>query len=116
MILFQGYFNNIQQTKENFQDGWFHTGDIGYFDDDEFHYVIDRKKDILKYQGFQISPSEIEDIINEMDLVVTSSVVGVPDEIGNDILCAFVQRKNESLKEEDILEYVHGKWKIIDKP
>jgi hypothetical protein len=43
-----------------------------------------------------------------MDLVVTSSVVGVPDEIGNDIVYAFVQRKNETLREEDVLNYVHG--------
>ncbi len=53
-------------------------------------------------------PSEIESIIDEMDLVVASCVVGIPDGLGNDIIHAFVQRKSEELKEEDVLKYVHG--------
>jgi 4-coumarate--CoA ligase len=89
-------------------DGWFHTGDIGYFDEEEFAYIVDRKKDILKYQGFHVSPSEIESIINEMDLVIDSCVVGVLTEEGNDLIFAFVQRKNLNLSEGDVLNYVHG--------
>ncbi len=53
-------------------------------------------------------PSEIESIIDEMDLVVASCVVGIPDGLGSDIIHAFVQRKSEELKEEDVLKYVHG--------
>lgn len=71
-------------------------------------YVIDRKKDILKYQGFHVSPSELEAIICKMELVESAVVVGIQDEIGNDIIYAFVKRKDEDLNQYDVLDYVHS--------
>lgn len=110
----QGYYNNLEQTKEALdEEGWLHTGDIGYFDEKENLYIVDRKKDILKYQGYHVSPSELEEIINTLDSVVNSCVVGVFDNTGNDIIYAFVQRKSTNLTEKEVLEHVNGIKSIL---
>ncbi len=90
------------------KDGFFHTGDIGYFDDDEFLHVVDRISDVLNVDMLKFSPSEIESVIDGMDFVAASSVVGVPDEVGFDVIYAFVKRKSEDLKEGDVVKYVQG--------
>ena len=60
----QGYFNDEKQTKELFdENGYYKSGDIGYIDEEGFLFIIDRKKDILKYNNFHITPSELEDVI-----------------------------------------------------
>lgn len=52
----KGYYNNIEETKNIFdKDGWLHTGDIGYFDEDGDFFIIDRLKDLIKYKGFQVN-------------------------------------------------------------
>ncbi|XP_011705732.1 PREDICTED: luciferin 4-monooxygenase-like, partial [Wasmannia auropunctata] len=59
-----GYWNNPEATRQAIdQDGWFHTGDIGYFDNKERLHVIDRAKELIKYKGYQVSPSEIETVL-----------------------------------------------------
>lgn len=111
-IAFLGYFNNPVQTKEMLDDeGWIHSGDIGKFDNEGYLFIVDRKKDILKFNGFQVSPSEIEMIINKIDGVLTSCVVGVCNSNSNDIIYAFVVPSNNQkhLKEIDVLKVVNGK-------
>ncbi|KAG5670850.1 hypothetical protein PVAND_001084 [Polypedilum vanderplanki] len=111
---FQGYMNEPEKTKEAFDGEWLKTGDIGYFDDDGYIYIIDRKKDMMKFQGYQVTPSEIETIINEIKGVVSSCVVGVFDSVNsNDIIHAFVIIEESSdLTENIVLNYVNSK--VID--
>lgn len=89
-------------------DGWFYSGDIGYIDEEGFLFIVDRLKELLKYNNHQISPSEIEGFINEIDGVVSSCVVGVTNDIGNDILVAFVKRSKEKVTEPFIIGYIEG--------
>ncbi|KAG5669208.1 hypothetical protein PVAND_017101 [Polypedilum vanderplanki] len=90
-VPFLGYLDEPEKTKEAYDGEWFKTGDIGYFDDEDFFYIIDRKKEILIYQGFLTTPSELEAIINEIDGVMSSCVVGVHQEsIASDIIYVFV--------------------------
>jgi 4-coumarate--CoA ligase len=112
---FLGYFNEPQKSKEAFDGEWFKTGDIGYFDDEGFMYIADRKKEMLRYQGFQVTPTELEGIINEIKGVVSSCVVGVFDAVNsNDIIHAFViPHESSELTEEFIHEHVNGK--VIDQ-
>jgi 4-coumarate--CoA ligase len=112
---FLGYLDEPEKTAEAFEDGWFKTGDIGYFDDEGFLFFVDRKKEMLRYQGFQVTPTELEGIINEIKGVVSSCVVGVFDAVNsNDIIHAFViPHESSGLTEEFIHEHVNGK--VIDQ-
>lgn len=90
---FLGYYGDEDNTKQILdEEGWIHTGDTGYFDNDGFLYIVDRKKDILKYMNYQISPSEIESIILNCDGVSNACVVGVPDLVKIDLPAAVIVR------------------------
>lgn len=90
---FGGYFGNEDATRDILDsEGWLHSGDIGRFDEDGYLYVVDRKKDIIKCSGFQVSPSEIESVIQEIPGVAAVCVVGIPAEVF-DLATALVVRK-----------------------
>lgn len=101
---FLEYFGDKSNTQNAYdRDGWFITGDIGHFDEDGFLYIVDRKKDILKYRGSQISPSEIEDILMQDPAIKQVCVVGIPDELSTDLPAAVVVRQpNAQITESDI--------------
>lgn len=92
--LFLGYYNDAAATALAFtKDGeWFRTGDIGRFDEDGRLYVIDRKKDLLKYDGVQVSPTELESLVLTLPGVTAVCVVGVPDALAGDLPAAVVVR------------------------
>ena len=63
-IWFAGYLNDLEATKNTIdKDGWLHTGDIGYVDDDDEIFIVDRLKEIIKYKGFQVPPAELEALL-----------------------------------------------------
>ncbi|KAJ1881906.1 hypothetical protein H4R99_003828 [Coemansia sp. RSA 1722] len=76
-----GYLNNPQETQRAIDvDGFFHTGDIGYIDQSQFVFITDRKKELIKYNGFQVAPAELEGILMRHPEVRDCAVVGVFDE------------------------------------
>ncbi|XP_055531328.1 probable 4-coumarate--CoA ligase 1 [Wyeomyia smithii] len=104
-----GYYNNPTATAEALcEGGWLRTGDIASFDEDGFLYMLDRKKDLLKYQGHQISPADLEAIIARIEGVEQVAVVGFPAEHGTYELAAAVIVKNplSDLNEEKVLRIV----------
>jgi len=117
-IPFIGYYADPDKTNEaKIQDQYFRTGDLGYFDDDCFLYIVGRKKEMLKYNNFQVQPAELEEIIESIEGVETSCVVGVLNEkTGNDIIFAFVKKivsqNYGDVSEQKILEFVNSK--VID--
>ncbi|KAH0446006.1 hypothetical protein IEQ34_025157 [Dendrobium chrysotoxum] len=95
----KGYFENEEATKELIdEDGWMHTGDVGYFGANENLFVVDRKKDLIKYNALQIAPAEIEDVISSHPLVKEVGVIGVRDsrKIGEQVPRAYVALKDPS--------------------
>jgi fatty-acyl-CoA synthase len=74
-----GYWRDRAATEAALIDGWFHTGDVGVFDEDGFLRIVDRIKDLIISGGYNIAPSEIEDVINEMPGVREVAVISVPD-------------------------------------
>lgn len=105
----QGYYKNEEASRQALdKEGWFRTGDIGYIDEEGYLYLVDRKKDILKYMGNQVSPSEVEAIIQQIDGVEQACVTGVPNESGtSDLVTAVIVKHSSSpLKAEDVIERV----------
>lgn len=104
---FLGYYGNKTATSEVFDDeGFLMTGDVGHFDGDGFLYLVDRKKDLLKYQNFQISPSEIEAFLIRLPQIKLVCVVGVPDDAGGDLIAAVVVRNSQDISEKEISDAV----------
>uniref|UniRef100_A0A1Q3FND9 Putative acyl-coa synthetase n=2 Tax=Culex tarsalis TaxID=7177 RepID=A0A1Q3FND9_CULTA len=104
-LVFLGYYGNQEATEEMLDgEGWLHTGDIGRFDEDGLMYVVDRKKDIIKYGNYQISPSDVEAVVQGIAGVAAACIVGIPQENGNDLVTALVVRSSESIGSEFIVQ------------
>jgi len=102
-----GYYKNPEATAEAFAGSWFHTGDLGYRDEDGFVFIVDRKKDLIIRGGYNVYPREVEEVLYTHPSVAEAAVVGVPhDRLGEDIK-AFVELKAEAeATEEEIITYV----------
>jgi len=84
------YWNNPEATEKAFRNGWLHTGDVGYMDEDGFFYLVDRKNDMLISGGYNVYPRELEDVLLAYEDVVEAAVVGLPDEKWGDRVVAVV--------------------------
>ena len=113
MVPFSGYFGDPESYSTVFDsEDYAKTGDVGYFDEKGQICIVDRIKHMLKVKGFQITPLEIEKVINEIKGVRMSCVVGVfDDKLFDDIVYAFVikDEAKEELTEEFVAEYVNKK-------
>jgi len=111
-VLFSGYFEDPEETNAAIRDGWVLSGDVGYFDGDGFLFVIDRKKDMISYNGVHLWPSELEVIMREIDGVIDACVVGIHEEAKkNDLIFSFVIKNPDypKLTEKEISNYVNEK-------
>ena len=106
----KGYFKNPQATAETIRDGWLYTGDNAYYDEEGFFYFVDRNKDLIKRGGENIAPSEIENVIKEIPAVQDVAVVGVPDDMYDEVPQAYVVVQDDcQLTAESILEHCRNK-------
>ncbi|CAM8979369.1 unnamed protein product [Rhodiola kirilowii] len=103
-----GYYNNKEETEKTIDnEGWLHTGDIGYIDDDGDIFIVDRIKEMIKYKGFQVAPAELEAILVSHPSVNDAAVIPLPDEEAGEVPAAFVVKQpNATESEEEIMEYV----------
>ena len=105
-VVFAGYWNNEEATAAAFRDGWFATGDIGYFDEDGFLYVVDRLKDLIVSGGENIYPAEVEQILIGLEAVAEVAIVGQSDEKWGEVPVAFVVLKpGNNLDSHDIFNH-----------
>lgn len=106
--IMNGYVNNPEATKQIVdKDGWLHSGDIGYYDEDKQFYIIDRIKELIKYKAFQVAPAEIEDLILTNDKVKDCAVIGIPDELAGELPFAFVVKQpGIDLTEKEVVDFV----------
>jgi malonyl-CoA/methylmalonyl-CoA synthetase len=120
-----GYWRKIEETKKAFEDGWFKTGDLGYVDVDGYYFLTDRLKHIIISGGENVSPKEVEMILNRVPGVLESSVVGIQDaKWGERIVAAVVPTNENNLDKNELKEFckkhLHD-WKcpkefsIVDK-
>jgi long-chain acyl-CoA synthetase len=85
-----GYWKEPQATAAVLRDGWYYSGDIVRTDADGFYYVLDRRKEMIKYKGFPVAPAEVESVLLEHPAVRDCGVVAKPDDEAGEIPCAFV--------------------------
>ena len=103
----KGYWNNPEATAEVFRDGWFHSGDVGYLDDDGYLHVSDRLKDVVIRGGENIYCPEVEAVIFQHPAVAEVVVFGLPEQVMGERLCAaVVVRDGESLDLDDLRAHV----------
>ena len=99
-----GYWRNEEQTSLALRDGWLFTGDLGWLDHDGFLYFVDRKKDVIRRRGENISSQEVEDVIKRHPSVLDCAVLAVPSELGEDEVKAYISpRPGGLIKPEEIV-------------
>jgi acyl-CoA synthetase (AMP-forming)/AMP-acid ligase II len=104
--IMKGYLNNLEATARTIDsDGWLHTGDIGYADEDGHFFIVDRLKELIKYKGFQVAPAELEAVLLSHPAIVDAAVIPCADEEAGEVPKAFVVLKGEASAEE-IMDFV----------
>jgi long-chain acyl-CoA synthetase len=88
-----GYYRMPEETARAIRDGWLHTGDMGRLDPDGFLWIVERKKDLIIRGGFNVYPREVEEVLYAHPAVAEAAVVGVPDPLMGEEVCAFVVRR-----------------------
>jgi crotonobetaine/carnitine-CoA ligase len=113
-----GYWNRPEETAKALVDGWLYTGDIGVADEDGFLFFVDRKKDVIKRGGENVSASEVERVLLELGGVREAAVVGRPDPIRDEAVVAFVVLDTDGPSTEKMIEHCIGnlaKFKVPEE-
>ncbi|MCH6265590.1 fatty acid--CoA ligase [Neobacillus citreus] len=100
-----GYYNREEATEKAMYKGWYHSGDIGYMDDEGYLFVNDRVDDMIISGGENIYPREVEDVLHAHDGVLDVAVIGQPDDRWGETVTAFVVKKDPNITEQDLDEY-----------
>lgn len=114
-MVFRGYDRLLEDNKRAFTDGWFHTGDLGYIDEDGFLYVVDRRTDLIISGGENIYPTEVEQVLLSYPHVKDAAVVGQQDNVWGEIPVAFVVLR-ESIDKDDLLHYIETRLASFKVP
>ena len=114
-----GYWNNPDETKNVNKNGWLSTGDIAYYDENGYFYIVDRIKDVILSGGANIYPAEVEGVLKAHPAIDEVSVIGVEDDFLGQIVKAFIVKKeNKKIDLENIVLFCEGKlakYKIPQK-
>ncbi|QKE72517.1 long-chain fatty acid--CoA ligase [Arthrobacter citreus] len=100
-----GYLNNVEATEKTFINGWFKTGDLGKKDEDGYLFLFDRKKDVIITNGYNVYPREIEECLYEHPSIIEAAVVGKPDQLIGESVCAYLVVSNDSISEAEIIDF-----------
>lgn len=108
--IMKGYANDEVATRRSIdQDGWLHTGDVGYFNDEGELFIVDRLKELIKYKGYQVPPAEVEGLLLQHPKIADAGVIGKPDGTVGELPLAFVVKQpNVELSEKDVVKFVAG--------
>jgi long-chain acyl-CoA synthetase len=107
----KGYLNDPEATASAFAGGWFHTGDLGYFDDDGFLFIVGRMKELIIRGGYNVYPAEIENVLHAHPAVAEAAVVGIPHQrLGEEVMAVVALRPGASLTARELI--VHCKERV----
>ncbi|GAC1440855.1 MAG: long-chain fatty acid--CoA ligase [Mycobacteriales bacterium] len=104
--IMKGYYKNPEATAETMRGGWFHTGDLGYADDDGFLFIVDRKKDLVIRGGYNVYPREIEEVLYANPSIAEAAVIGKPDDkLGEEVVAVVTLKPGASVTPEEVIAY-----------
>jgi long-chain acyl-CoA synthetase len=113
----KGYLHNPEATANAFTGDWLHTGDLGYIDEDGFLFVVSRKKELIIRGGYNVYPSEIENVLHAHPAIAEAAVVGIPDErLGEEVMAAVIVRPSMDLLEADLAAYCRERLAVYKCP
>ena len=105
-----GYWRSPEVTAEALRDGWLHTGDVGYLDEEGYLFIVDRKKDLIIRGGFNVYPRDVEDGLLEHPAVEMAAVVGKPDALHGEEVVAFVSLRNgQDITGEELVDWARSR-------
>ncbi len=112
-----GYWDKPEETEHAIPDGWLHTGDVGFMDEQGWFYLVDRKKDQINAAGYKIWPRDVEDVLYGHDAVREAAVVGIADDYRGETVKAFVSLKpGESVTEEALIAFCRERMAAYKYP
>ncbi len=116
-VMMLGYFKDQEKTDQVLKDGWLHTGDSAWMDEDGWCYFVDRMKDIVRRRGENVSSLEVELVLNSHDDVLESAVIGVPSELTDEDIVAFlVAKPGHTINPEEIVSWVKDRMAFFKVP
>ena len=107
-MMMPGYYKRPDLTKKTIVDGWLHSGDLGFMDEDGFLFLVDRVKDMIISGGVNVYPKDIEEVIIQHPAVSEVAVFGIPDEKWGEIpIAAVIFHKEQNVVEEDLKTWIN---------
>ena len=104
--IFLGYYKMPEETLASFRNLWFHTGDLGWKDDEGYFYFTGRKKEAIRRRGENISVHEVEQVLNSHNAILEVAVIGVPSELGEEeVKACIVLKPREKLEPEELMKF-----------
>ncbi len=101
----KGYYKMPDESAKAIQNGWLYTGDLAKKDEEDYFYIVDRKKDMIIVGGYKVYPREVEEVLYQHEDIVEAAVVGIPDENFGEAVCAYVVLKEKLTKEVELKNY-----------
>jgi len=116
-LVMKEYWNNPEETAGQLQNGWLHTGDIAVRDEDDYFFIVDRKKDMIIAGGYNIYPREIDEVLYQHPKIQDAVTVGIPDAYRGETVKAFIVPKpGETLTKEEVFSFCETKLAAYKRP
>jgi long-chain acyl-CoA synthetase len=113
----RGYHGDPEGTAAAFTEGWMHTGDLGYVDEDGYFFIVDRKKELIIRGGYNVYPREVEDVLHTHPAVAQVAVVGVPDDrLGQEVKAFVSLHPGQHATEAELIEHVRERMAAYKYP
>lgn len=115
--IMKGYYNKPEATAEVLRDGWFHTGDLAYADEDGYLFIVDRKKDLIIRGGYNVYPREVEEVLYQHPDVAEAAVIGQPDgRLGEEVVAVVALNGGSAVTSEDIAAFAQERLAAYKYP